>query len=274
MDFNLKQQRDVVALEAYGSSDLVGLVRRIFPSIQNAMSAFKDTFTPAPAVAITGDQKSFLRDTIAKRNYNTLEPLSAYVPEGLKVSYMEYATALFPAVEHAQMSMQVINDFSVFLSMLVSNKMAVLETASKKRFYTSLAATRADLVKDVAKCFNNTTKTDVKVEDVVKRNSEWATTFDAVEGLSRGINHVERSVLQKKVEECTDLLQRIARLVEEGHFDKVSPEVIMDLSDGAYQVASELEFYSVMYYRVQAFTQAVSRTMKHVEKSTNQKVPA
>ncbi|MDR3392321.1 MAG: hypothetical protein P4L77_11365 [Sulfuriferula sp.] len=274
MDFNLKQQREVVALEAYGSSDLVGLVRRVFPTIQNGLAAFKDQFGQAPAISITGDQKAFLRDTIAKRTYNTLEPLSAYVPEGLKVSFMEYATTLFPAVEHAMGSVSVINTFATFLATLVSNKSSTLETASMKRIYTDLAKRRTELAQNVAKCFNNTTKTDVHVEDVIKRNSEWATVFETVEALSKDINRIERSLLQKKVAECNDLLDRIGRLIGEGHFEKVSPEVIMDLSDGAFQVAAELEFYSVIYYRVQAFTVAVSRTMEHVEKSTKEKTPA
>ncbi|EKD22668.1 MAG: hypothetical protein ACD_84C00015G0001 [uncultured bacterium] len=55
--------------------------------------------------------------------------------------------------------------------------------------------------------------------------------------------------------------------IKRNEFDGMSPEIIRNLSDGAFQVASELEFYSVMHYRVTAYANAVTRTAEHFEKT-------
>lgn len=267
-------QRRLVALEALITSDMSGLVRRVMPSIQSGIKGFREAFGQAPAVGVTSDQKRFLSDVVAKRTYNTLEPLTAYVPQGLKVTYLEYAQVLYNAVEHAATAPQVINEYATFLAQLVSNKMSLSVTSSKRRLYQDMQETRLKLAQEVQKCFDNTARSETKVENVIKRNSEWSTLFVHCENISRVINSVERSVLQKKVDECTDLLDAISRQIAEGHFDKASPEVLLDLSEGAYQVASELEFYSVMYYNAQTFTHAVTRTLERITKVSDQKMAA
>jgi hypothetical protein len=87
--------------------------------------------------------------------------------------------------------------------------------------------------------------------------------------MSKEINKIERSHLNKKVDECVEMLDRISNRIHEGHFDKVSPAILIDLSDGAFQVASELEFYSIVYYRVLGLSESISRTIKHIEKVTS-----
>lgn len=274
MDNYLKRARDMVALEAHIVPDLSGLVQRVFPSILDGISSFKGYFTPAPAMAITSDQKSFLKQ-LDGRPYAALMSVGAFVPEGMKSTYLEYAAVLHPAVQHAQKATKVIDDFATFLAMIMTNKASLHETGTKKKFYAELQEERLKLAKDIQSCFNNSTKTDVRIEDVVKRNSDWENVFKVSDELTKEVNKIERTHLNKKVDECTEMLDRIGKQIHAGHFDKVSPAVILDLSDGAYQVASELEFYSIVYYRVLAFSQAVTRTVKHVEKVTStDKVPA
>lgn len=267
MDNHLKRVRDLVALEAYHVPDLAGLAQRILPSVLDGINSFKGYFTPAPAVAISGDQKRFLK-SLESRSYPTLMPLGAFVPEGLKVTYLDYAAALLPAVQHVEKSVKVLDDFATFLAVIMSNKSALQETASRKKFFVELQQEREHVNKNVQACFGNSTKTDVRVENVVKRNGDWENVLKIGDEMTKAINKIERTHLNKKVAECTEMLERISNQVREGHFDKVSAGVMLDLSDGAYQVASELEFYAVTYYRVLAFSQSVERTMKHIEKVT------
>lgn len=268
MDNSLKRARNLVALEAYTVPDLTGLVQRVFPTILDGISSFKGLFTPAPAVSITGDQKRFLK-SLEGHSYANLMPIGAFVPEGMKETYLEYIAALHPAVQHVSKSVKVLDDFAVFLAMIMTNKSSLTETATKKKFYAELQAERERLIKGIQDCFNNSTKTDVRVENVVKRNGDWDNVLKTTEEMTKEINKIERSHLNKKVDECTEMLNRISQRIHEGHFDKVSPAILIDLSDGAFQVASELEFYSIVYYRVLGLSEAISRTIKHIEKSTS-----
>jgi hypothetical protein len=261
----LQQQRDVVALEAFTAPDLSGLVNKVFPTIESGIAGFRGMFTTTPAVGLTSNQRDFLKH-IEKERYTNMMPLAAFVPEGLKVSYLEYAMALFAAAEHASHVPAVINDFATFLASLVSNRAAIFETTSKRKQFYSLKESRDAFTKAISKCFDGTNRSEVKIENVIDRNADWAEVLKHCDTMSRAMNSVSRKELNRKIEECTELLERIGKMIQQGHFDKVSPEVVMDLSEGAYQVASELEFYSVMFYRVEALCQSVDRTMKHVEK--------
>ncbi len=268
MDTQLKQQRSIVALEAYTVDDLQGLVRRVFPSIQKGMASFKNVFSSEHAIGLTGRQRDFLKIT-DKRTYPSLMPLTAFVPEGLKVSYLDYAQALSPAVEHACQAPSVINQYAIFLAMLVSNRSAIFETQAQTKVYTALGKERDSLNKEIGKCFTpGGNKTDVKIQDVVGRNSDWPSIMTATDDMSKAMNKVDRTHLNKKVEECVELLGHIGKAIAAGEFDKVAPAVIMDLSDGAYQVAAELEFYSVMFYRLDALCKSMDRTIAHVSKVT------
>lgn len=268
MDNNLKRIRAQVALEAYAVTDLPGLVSRIIPTVKSSLSSFKGMFTPAPAVALNTNQKDFLK-SVASRTYPSLMPLSAFVPEGMKTTYLDYSLPLLNSVIHVEGCVRIIDEFAVFLSMLVTNKEAILETATRERYFATLLKTREQVNADVQKCFDGSTRTDRKVEDVIKRNADWPKVTEMIDAATKLINKVERSHLNKKVEECVELIEKITKMVHEGHFDKVSPGILLDLSDGAYQVAEELEFYAVTYYRLQAFTHAVDRTMEHIQKVTS-----
>lgn len=267
MNYTLKHQRDLVALEAFSVADLGALVRRVFPSIEGNLKSFLNVFDTQLAVGIFGNkQNDFLRQLEGHR-YTNMMGLTAYVPEGLACTYLEYEVVLTQAVHHASVVTQVLNDYAFFLSALVTDRNAVLETVSHRKQFTELQKSREEILTALGKCFTKgSTKTEAKLSDVVSRNADWKVLFTATDAMSGLINKIERKQLAKKVEECVELLERVRVKIERNEFDKASPEVIMDLSDGAYQLASELEFYTTVYYKVQAFCVALERTIEHVKK--------
>ena len=56
------------------------------------------------------------------------------------------------------------------------------------------------------------------------------------------------------------LLNTLLTKLNRGDLDDVSPQVVKNLADGAYQAACEVEFYSVTYYKVHALAGALDRT--------------
>jgi hypothetical protein len=41
--------------------------------------------------------------------------------------------------------------------------------------------------------------------------------------------------------------------------------MLTNLSNGAYQVACELEFFAAIYYKAQAYAEALNRTVEHFQ---------
>jgi hypothetical protein len=48
--------------------------------------------------------------------------------------------------------------------------------------------------------------------------------------------------------------------IQKNEIEHVSPEVTQNLAFGAYEVAREIEFFSVVYYKVLALTTSVDAT--------------
>jgi hypothetical protein len=265
MKSNLERTRDLVALEAYSVSDLGGLVRKVFPSIKTGLHNLVGMFGQGhDKVGLTSNQHDFMK-VLNHKQYVDLMPLTAYVPEGLAVSYLEYDRELRPMVERACLVMSVLNPYSTWLALMAHSNEALLDTKSHAREYEKLAQERDALTRRVAACFKaGSTRTEAKLSDVIHRNSDWPAVFKATDAMSVEINKIDRKALDKKLNECVELIDAIGRKIERGDFEDVTPEAVMGLSDGAYHVAQELEFFSATYYRVLAFTTAVDRSLKHV----------
>lgn len=259
----LRITRDTVAFEAFqvAGIDIHKLAQDTIPTLVRAFNTVSSVFNPAePGAPITADERAFLR-LIESHKYLDLAHLPAYVPEGMEETYLNYAAILGQAVDHALEAVGMLNHFSTFIAMLITNREQQLMTKSDVRMYQNLVKDREGLLKEMAAAFKNGShKTDVLYKDVINRNSDWAAVFATTDKLSKKVNGVDRKGLIKKVEETSGFLDKLAKLVADGKMENVSPEVVNELAEGAYQIASELEFFSVVYYRVLAYTTAVTRT--------------
>lgn len=263
----LRYTRDLVALEAFqvAGVNLSELLRRTFPSLHAAFGRITTAFSPSdPAVKLDAHENTFVR-LVATKTYLQLSPLKAYVPEGLDETYLNYAGVLDQAVKHSVEGVDRLSRFSTFLALLVTNRDQQLTTKTNAKTYIGLEKDREGLNKELGQAFKNGSHTtDVTYGDVIARNSDWPGVFNATEKLTREINAVDRKALIAKVKETADLMEKITKMAQSGSLDNVTPEVLQELADGAYQIASELEFFSITYYRVLAYTTAVNRTISEM----------
>ena len=208
----LRLSRDLVALEAFSTTDVVGLLKRIFPTIKGEFDEFIARFSPnEQGLSLTGDQKIFVRNLV-KHSYADVMSISAWVPEGLKTSYLEYAVELDPAVEHAAKVMDnVLVPYSGYLASLLTNSTSKFSSENITLNYRAMAKDRELLNQNLGRCFTpGSSKSVATIAQVVKRNADWGQVFTASEALVQTMNKVDRQALKRKIEECTDLLDRIA----------------------------------------------------------------
>ena len=264
---SMRIERDIVALEASLSQNTQQLLANIFPSIVDEFNGFIGRFMPStPAIALTSKQFSFLKE-ITKHNYMDIVSLGAFVPEGLNTTYLKYAEKLMPAAVHASGILSgIISTYSVYLSQLITNKDHKLVTQSFTKVFKELADERESISKDLGKCFKNgSTATDTTIGKVIDRNNDWSKVFHSCNELTKLINIVDRKALNKKVEECSHLLSLIIKKVKQNELENISPQNVENLADGAYAVASELEFFAVTYYKILAYTESINKTIQHFD---------
>ena len=54
------------------------------------------------------------------------------------------------------------------------------------------------------------------------------------------------------------MLDLIEKKISRQELEGVTPQIVTELSEGAYQMASQLEMYSTVWYKVQNFVTAVN----------------
>lgn len=260
---NLQLTSERIALEAFIVSDLAAMVKRAFPQILDDFKGLIGFASPVEAaIQLTPEARSFVNNVARKHSYVDIAPMSAWVPEGLSGTYIDYIPSLQGQVAHAE---RVVNEtlgpYCGFLAKVLTNYDDQLSTQAVS--YTGLNKVREGLEAGNAKHYRKgSTQVQVSLGDVVKRNSDWETVLHNADELSQRMNKVDRKALNKKLTEATDLLDRLIKQIKAGKLDHLTPEVVTTLSNGAYQVAKEVEFYSIVYYRVMAFTDAVSKTVR------------
>lgn len=259
---SLRLTNEMIAMEAFSVSDLSGLLKRAFPQMVDDLKSFIGIASPLQeAIQLTPQARAFVNDVVKKHSYVDTAPLAAWVPEGMTCTYLEYLPVLQASVDHAE---KIVNEtlipYCTFLARVLTNKEDQLSTQAYN--YAGLDKIRDGLQAENAKCFKHgSSQAQVSMSDVVKRNNDWETVLHTSNALLDKMNKVDRKALNKKIEESTDLLDKLIRKIKHDDLTAVSPQVVETLSNGAYQVGKELEFFSVTYYRTLSFVEAVNKTV-------------
>ena len=265
MNNSLRIQRDRLALEALSGADIKSLMTTGVPAMLTEIKCFFNQFAPdQPAIKLTGKQQDFVKE-IQKHPYLNIAPLTAFVPEGLNVTYANYASHLMMGVMHASRVLSgPLSAYTTFLSQLISNHDQQLSSTSFDKAHKELARERNDINEELGSCFKRgSTKTDVTIGDVIARNSDWPAVFQNSTHILNLMNEVDRKALNKKIAECGDLLDKVMAMSKRGELEGMTPQAMTNLSNGAYQIASELEFFAAMYYKATAYAESLNRTVEH-----------
>lgn len=266
----LRTQRDLVAnspILTYSQEDLGGLFQNIFPSIKAGLKTFVnffDTSTSSAGKSLTGSQHDFLRELQGKR-YGDILTITIPVPMGLQAPYLDYLSVLEATAEFVtQQVPEILNEYSTYVAGLVSTNHAMLESVNLNVRYVKQEKTREELTEQMAAMLNGGNISNRPMKEMVKRNTDWEKVIARADALSMQLNKIDRTALNQKVKDTYDLLDLLHKRVINGELDQVTPEVVMHLSEGAFQLGKNLEFFSVVYYRASVLNETIKTDIAHL----------
>lgn len=215
---------------------------------------------------LTADQKQF-NEHLSKNNYASLRLLKATAPEGLRSSYVTYLKALAPAVEHMKrITPDLLHPYTVFLAHLVSSKKANLSYNTNAHLYDKFKLDREECYEGIKKCFSGDHNTRTTYGSVVDNNAEWSEVIKLNKKLVDDVNGIKVSEVSHLMRQADDYLKIIYEYIENGKIEDVTPETAKALSEGALQVGYELEFFSIIYYRVLGLNNAINQTITDINR--------
>lgn len=280
LDLAYTPEEDLVyAQESIASALALGLdgftmvrdkLKECFPSILRGFNANEDLTKLPKFEDLSRKEKEFLKE-IEGLNYTQLREYKAYVPEGLTGTYLEYATALRQSVEHLKYIVpNVLMPYLTFLGHIVSDKKARIATTDNSKFYDNLDKDRQASYKAQAQFFSDKHhNAESKVGKVIARNSDWPEVFALMKHLVTDLKMADRDKIKNVVKQCSDYLEIIYTYLNGEEMTNVSPEVSQALARGAFTIAQELEYFSIIYYRVLALESSIDRTTNKIQEIIN-----
>lgn len=212
----------------------------------------------------TADQKTFLKH-LEKNNFASLRMLKATVPEGLRSTYSVYIEALMPAVEHMRtMQAKILLPYNIFLARLATNKKAALSTDTNAHLYSALAKERTEIYEAISKCFSGDDEPRSNYGGVIENNASWKNVFADMKKMTDTLNSIKVADINHLMRQSSDYLNIIHDEIEKKKIEDITPEAAKALSEGAYQIGCELEFFSIIYYRVLGLHNAIDMTVKEI----------
>ena len=237
----------------------------IFPNLLKGFRGRDEIAEVARPQRSTKERTEFLKN-LQSIHYSELRELRAYVPEGLTAKYLEYGKTLLLASVHLKgIIPNTVAPYTTYVAHLMSNKGAVLSTDSHKVEHDQCEHNRSQIYTSLNSCLSSGKfSVDTTVTKVVDRNSDWAEVFSDLDSTISNLQEVSRDKIKEYTKQCDDYLNIIHTLLEEDKLPGITPEVAEALTRGAYQVASEIELFSVIYYRALAYEAAVDRTVAKI----------
>lgn len=258
----LEAQRAEIALEFFKTEGAFDRLTTFLPVATRALDHIVGLLSPdAPGShPLTSAQEKFLK-TVANRNYVNLSQMPARVPEGLKGPMLPYLHVLVEAASYASKIVDRLSHYTVFLGSLINEQGAQLNTQFDRKFYSQLKVERDRFTAMLTNMFvAGSTKTDTTYGAVVQRNADWKAIFDALNLVSHDINSVNKRTVNKKVEEAAHYLGIIEQKAARGELADISPQMVSELAEGAYEVGKDVEYFVAIWYKVMAATEALNFT--------------
>lgn len=247
----------------------VDYARRVLPATAKGFRELVSRFwryKPVAQPPLPVDVKAFIRHA-DQLKYVNLSEIEVPVPQGMQVHYLDYIDAFAPSCNHAVDAWRRLCDYSMFIAKLVTLPEAQKETSGRTIGLAALEREREAINKAIGKTMKrNSLHATLPYGKVVSRNADWAEIVSEIEAQGGVIDSFKRSDYDRKVNELADNLERLANLQRQGKLDSITPEVVKDVAEGTYQLAAEVEFYAIAYYRYMALRQAVIDTINKVQK--------
>ena len=260
---SVERNLNQIAMEAGILSNMVNSIKNIFPDLINTLrSSFSHTENlPVIEIKLTNEQK-FLVKEISQFKYIDIAELSTQVPEGFVGNYLDYSKELIRIINDiSDVNGKVLQPYSIYLSTFLTNKDAKFNTKDQTRLYNNMKNAREHHIKSLSHYFKNSSNISyAKIGQVVKRNSDFQTVYNETGIIAKKIYSINLKTLNENVKRCLDMLDMIIEKIQRNEIEHVSPEVTQNLAFGAYEVAREIEFFSVIYFKVMGLMTSVDAT--------------
>ena len=256
-----------VALEANFVANAVQSVIDFFPSMTKSISKGFNRLNELKPFVKTGYDHNFSLDSKEKTiqeklkvvPYSDLIKFRVPAPEGFIGNYPAYLESLLASFDyHKQVCIPAVEDFYELVANVVTNKNARNSLKDNDRKYKELTQLRQSTNLNIAKFFiASSSQNETEYKKLFTSNDEVIKTFKLRYQLMDVLKNVDIKEMTTFVSKINDALNTLIELAQNGDIEQLSTAQLKNLTTGAYETASQVEFFAVNYYRAEVAVNTV-----------------
>jgi hypothetical protein len=262
------RQQQILAIESRTPSiAMESLLAKMLNPITASFATLKASFVntaDGENVHLTKDETRLIKK-VESYKYVNLKDRTIVVPEGFNGNWLAYTNSLLECTEYLSKLEVRLNDYLVYIGGLMNSPDGQKSMRDNTVLYRNMEKRRGDFNKERQGFFDQTsTRTTQTYQTVMQRNEDWKSLFGNLRELERKINLISRKTLLAKVEEIDTVLGVMVRSIQAGSLNQLTGPAVREVSEAAFTLAHEVEFFSVVYYEILTFTNAVNATVKQI----------
>lgn len=278
---DMSTQLHTVSLASRVGTTGVLLTDAIPGFVASVQSFFQNMVKSTPDFHVI-EQKLFSRNLAsAGMLYTDISKISIYVPSGLSVSYLEWLGVLEKCSEATlTIEERVLDPFLTWVALLTSDDSRFTNRRVKDGLSEMNFEDLDALKKELGNCFSRRVKDERSYGDLLDRNKDWDDVIARANLLTEKTARIRPSVIHDKTKQLSQYLDILANhLSDPDIVEKFDNEygklfnrgIVAELANLTYQVAQEVEFFSVYVYYLESTTQAIEDSMVKIRKIAKMK---
>lgn len=260
---------EMLALESENSNNILKSAVNLIPSVMSDLSNSMNGLLELGKVFSFSDLKSKLHSTFFTARpipEDVLRKLFVPIPEGFIGNYDSYQNSLFSCIEYYEdVTVPMLREFYVTVAAFVTNKDRKLSIKDDVSKYKKTENERSKIIKEVSAHFNKGITGRALFHEVFNDFTEFKKVCNDNNTLIKRLDHIDLKRVASQVKKIVDTLDIAIKSAQNGDYDKASNEALMNLATGTYELAQQVEFFSVTAYRIKALTFAISEAESKVK---------
>lgn len=203
-------------------------------------------------------------DCVTHMGYTSVRKMDVTSPQGLSVPYITVLKALNSAASHAcDLNSKVLAPYTHFLAVLLNTRNS--SAPHIKTFdFAKINDGRAQAKAALDACYNEGFEVSNQFGNLFANANEFKLAVNDMETVNHNFSTVNHAAVVRAIKPIKQYLRDIYNEIEAGRLENLDSDSIRCLSDGAFAVASEIEFVSISYFRAMGVFGCMTDTIARI----------
>lgn len=266
---SLKLAVETISLEAGLFANTISVAKNLLPSIHSGLKkVFNFTNDLPEAEKLNTKQQSIVLKNIQNTSFTDLDKLEIHIPEGFSGDFLSAADTIDKSIAYINDAVDnTLKHYRIYLSVFLSNKDAKISLKDENAFLKTAANKREDINKLYSEFYIKDSYVNKNVyTKVVRRNADLKELFSRYNAITNKLQAIDLKNIKQQLDTVTDLLDTIIKQIEDNKIENISPEALTNLSNGAYEIAQQMETIAACYFRALGISIAVGNMTEKLDK--------